>query len=142
MSCPVWELMAGIAPIGRAFSAGVIPVDVRGVAEAGREVVAAVTLTATAAAGGVQTAFVVALAVAVSLTDVTEEAPDATGTCASTETAFVSVTEPTAHFAVPSPVPQPPVNVGVRLDGCVPSAMNTPAAVPFLVETWTVKEAF
>ncbi len=141
MSCPVWELMTGTAPIGRAFSAGVIPVDVRGVAEAGGEVVAAVTLTATAAAGGVQTALVVALAVAVSLTDVTEEAPDATGTCASAETAFVSVTEPTAHFAVPSPVPQPLVNVGVRLDGCVPSATDTPAADPFLVETWTVKEA-
>ena len=131
--------MAGTAPSGRAFSTGVTSVDFRGVAEAGGEA-AAVTLTATAAAGGAQTALVVTLAVAVSFTDVTEEAPDATGTCASTETALVSATEPTAHFADP-PLPQPLANVGVRLDGCVASAMDTPEADPFLVETWTVKEA-
>jgi hypothetical protein len=141
MSCPVGELMAGTAPSGRAFSAGLIPVDFRGVTDAGGEG-AAITLTATAAAGGVQTALVLTLAVAVSLTEVTEEAPDGTGTCVSTETAFVSATEPTAHLAVPSPVPQPLVNVGVRPDGCVPSAMDTPEADPFRVETWTVKEAF
>ena len=143
MSCPVGELMAGAdaAPSGRAFSAGVIAVDLAGVAEAGGEV-AAVTPTVSVAAGGVQAAVVVTLAVAVSFTDVTEEAPDATGTCASTDTAFVSATEPTAHFAVPSPVPQPVVNVGFTLDGCVPSAMDTPEADPFSVETCTVKEAF
>jgi hypothetical protein len=103
---------------------------------------AAVTLTVSVAEGGVHAADVVMLAVAVSLTEVTLEAFDATGTCTLKRSLFVSVTEPAVHFVVPSPSPQPLVNVGTRFDGSAPSAIETPEAEPFSVETCTEKEAF
>lgn len=140
ISCPGCELIAGTAPIGRLLSTGMMPTGLLGVAGAGWEA-AAVTLTVAVAAGGVQAALVAMLAVAVSFTEVTEEAPNATGTCAAKDTVLVSVTERTVHFAVPSPVLQPLVNVGSRLDGSVPRARDTPEAGPFSVDTCTVKDA-
>jgi hypothetical protein len=72
---------------------------------------AAVTVVVSAAAGGVHFVVVTTLAVAVSFTELTEVAFDATGICAFRLIAFV-VTELRLHEAVPSPLAHPLVNVG------------------------------
>ena len=85
-----------------------------------REAEAAVTATVSAADGGVHLAVVVTRAVAVSFTEVTEVALAATGICALSETGCLSDTELTVQLAVPSPLAQPPVKVGLlagRLGG-------------------------
>jgi hypothetical protein len=97
---------------------------------------AAVTVVVSAAAGGVHFVVVTTLAVAVSFTELTEVAFDATGICAFRLVAFV-VTELRLHEAVPSSLAHPLVNVGFWLDGCAVSATDTSAAVPFLVDTCT-----
>jgi hypothetical protein len=79
---------------------------------------------------------VTTLAVAVSFTELTEAAFDATGICAFRLVAFV-VTELRWHDAVPSSLAHPLVNVGFWLVGCAVSATVTSAAVPFLVDTCT-----
>ncbi len=101
-----------------------------------------VTATVCAAEGRVHFTVVTTLAVAVSLTELTEIAPAATGTCASRSTACRSDTEPTVHVAVLFPLAQPLVNVGFWLDGCAVSVTDTPAADPFSAETATTNEAF
>lgn len=90
------------------------------------------------AAGGVHLALVAMLAVAVSFTELTELAFDATAICAFRVAGLVAVTELTVHEAVPSPLVQPLVNSGFWLDGWEASATDTFEAEPFLVETCTV----
>lgn len=97
---------------------------------------AAVTVVASAAAGGVHFAVVTTLAVAVSFTELTEVAFDATAICAFRLVAFV-VTELRLHEAVPSSLAHPLLKVGFWLDGCAVSATDTSEAVPFLVDTCT-----
>jgi len=100
---------------------------------------AAVTATVSAADGGVHLAVVVTLAVAVSLTGVTELASSATGICACKVTGCLSDTAPTRQLAVPLPLAQPPVNTGFWLDGWEVRATVTAAADPsFLAETCTM----
>src|SRR5689334_6554689 len=100
---------------------------------------AAVTATVSAAAGGVHLAEVVTLAVAVSFTEVTEVASDATGICACRVTGCLSDTALTGHLADPLLSPQPPVNKGFWLDGWEVRATVTPDAdPPSLAETCTM----
>jgi len=99
---------------------------------------AAVTAVVTAAAGGVHFAVMTTLAVAVSFTELTEAAFDATGMRASRLTVCPVVIEPMLHDAVPSPLGQPLLNVGFWLDGCAVSTTDTPEAdPPFRAETCT-----
>jgi hypothetical protein len=97
---------------------------------------AAVTRVVSAAAGGVHVAVVVTLAVAVSFTELTEVAFDATAICASRLTVCPAVIDPTLHVAVPSPLVQPLLNVGFWLVGWSVSATDTSAADPFFAATW------
>ena len=105
--------------------------------EAAGEAVAEVTATVSSAAGGVHFAAVTTLAVAVSVTELTELALDATVISACRTTGVFTVTELRAHEAVPSPLAQPLVNSGFWLDGCEVSATDTSEADPPTVETWT-----
>ena len=137
-------LRLGMAPSGRgASSAGTAaeeaPAD--GLADdlAGDADAAAVTATVSAADGGVHFAEVTMLAVAVSFTEVTEVAPDATGTWAARFAGCLSDTEVTVQPAVPSPLAQPLVNDGFWLDGWATRATDTFAPDPlFSVETCRV----
>ena len=101
------------------------------------------TVVVSAAAGGVHFEVVATVAVAVSFTEATEVAFDATATLAPKVTACLSVTEAMLHEAVPSPlaVPsslaQPLLNLGCTLDGCAASPTVMPDADPFFVETCT-----
>jgi hypothetical protein len=97
----------------------------------------AVTAVVSAAAGGVHVVVVTTLAVAVSFTEVTEVAFDATAIWAFRLAGWFVVTELTLHEAVPSPLAQPLLNVGFWLDGCAVSATDTSEADPFWVETCT-----
>jgi hypothetical protein len=106
-------------------------------AELPGEADAAVTVTLWSAEGGVHFAVVTMLAVAVSCTELTELAPEATGICAFRSTALVSDTELMVQVAVWSPLVQPLLNVGFWLDGCAESVTETFAADPFCVETVT-----
>ena len=127
-------LRAGMGPSGSADSAAAGEERAEDVAEAD----VAATATVSAADGGVHFAEVTMLAVAVSITEVTELALDATGICACRLAGFLSETAPVVHAAVPSPLAQPPVNAGFWLDGWEASATDTFEAEPFLVETCTV----
>jgi hypothetical protein len=98
---------------------------------------AAVTVVVSAAAGGVHFAVVTTLAVAVSFTELTEVALDATAIWACRLAGCFVVTELMRHEAVPSPLAQPLVNVGFWLEGCTVSATDTSEADPFCVETCT-----
>ena len=104
------------------------------------EAAAAVTAVVSAAAGGVHFVVVTTLAVAVSFTELTEVAFDATAICAFRLVAFV-VTELRPHEAVPSSLAHPLLNVGFWLDGCAVSATDTSEADPFSVQTWTTYPA-
>jgi hypothetical protein len=96
-----------------------------------------VTATASAAAGGVHFAVVAMLAVAVSFTELTELAFDATAIWAFREAGSFTVTELRVHEAVPSPLGQPLVNSGFWLDGCAVSFTDTFETDPPTVETST-----
>jgi hypothetical protein len=98
---------------------------------------AAVTAVVSAAAGGVHFAVVTTLAVAVSFTELTEDAFGATAIWACRLAGCFVVTELTPHEAVPSPLAQPLLNAGFWLDGCAVSATDTSEADPFRVETCT-----
>jgi len=143
LPAPISELetpfRSGMGPSGTVVSATVAGEEL-GLA-AGAEAGAAVTATVAAADGGVHFAEVRMLAVAISCTEVTELALDATGICACRLAGCWSDTEPTVHVAVPSPWAQPLVNVGFWLDGCALRATDTPAAEPFLAVTCTTKVA-
>jgi hypothetical protein len=102
------------------------------------EAEAAVTVTVSAADGGVHFSVVTMLAVAVSFTEVTEVALAATGICALSETGCLSDTELTAQLAVPAPLAQPLTNLGFWPDGWAVRATVTSVAEPlFSVETRT-----
>jgi hypothetical protein len=98
---------------------------------------AAVTAVVSAAAGGVQSAVVARLAVAVSFTELTEVAVDAIAIWARRMAGCFVVTELMLHEAVPSSLAQPLVNVGFWLGGCAVSATDTTEADPFSVVTCT-----
>jgi hypothetical protein len=83
---------------------------------------------------------VTTLAVAVSFTELTEVAFDATAICAFRLVAFV-VTELRPHEAVPSSLAHPLLNAGFWLDGCAVSATDTSEADPFSVQTCTTYPA-
>jgi hypothetical protein len=131
---------SGSGPSGTVVPAGVVPAGVLPGDLAG-EAGAAVTATASCAAGGVHFAVVTMLAVAVSATELTEVAPAATGIWACRLTALASGTEPAVHVAVLSPLAQPLVNAGCWLDGAEFRATDTSAAEPFLAETVTTNAA-
>jgi hypothetical protein len=96
-----------------------------------------VTVVVSAAAGGTHVIAVTTLAVAVSVTELTEAALDATAICACRVVGCCTDTELMVHEAVPSPVGQPLVNSGCWLDGCEVSVTDTFEADPFAVETCT-----
>jgi hypothetical protein len=100
-----------------------------------------VTATVSSAAGGIHFAEVTMLAAAVSVTEPTELALDATGIWASRLTGCLSDTERTVQLAVLSPLTQPLVNVGFWLVGLDESVTDTSAADPFSVETCTTNAA-
>lgn len=138
---PMSELEApfrlGSGPSGTVVAPTVVvPEDL----EAGA-VEAAVTATVSSAAGAVHFAVVVMPAVAVSVTELTEVAPAATGIWASRLTVLVSDTVPIAHAAGLPPWAQPLVNAGCWLDGAELSVTETPAAEPFLADTVTTNAA-
>jgi hypothetical protein len=126
---------AGTEPSGSGISG-----DALGDGLAG-EGAAAVTATVSPAAGGVQLAEVTMLAVAVSVTELTELALDAAGIWAFRLTGCLSDTEPTVQLAVLSPLAQPLVYVGFWLVGLDESVTDTSAADPFSVETSTTNAA-
>ena len=126
---------AGMGPSGSGAADAVVA---GGVAEEGA---AAVTATISSAAGGVHFAEVTMLAVAVSVTELTELALAATGTWACRLTGCLSVTELTVQTAVLSPLAQPLVYVGFWLAGLDESVTDTSGAGPFSVETSTTNAA-
>ena len=136
---PAWTNMlaspfsAGMGPSGSTAMCSAALGE--GVPELFAGAAAAVTVVVSAAAGGVHFVVVTTLAVAVSFTELTEVAFDATAICAFRLAAFV-VTELRLHEAVPS-LAHPLLNVGFWLDGCAVSATDTSEAVPFLVDTCT-----
>jgi hypothetical protein len=132
MNMLAWPFSAGIGPSGSTAMCSAA------LGEALAELLfaaAAATVVVSAAAGGVHFVVVTTLAVAVSFTELTEVAFDATAICALRLVAFV-VTELRLHEAVPS-LAHPLLNVGFWLDGCAVSATDTSEAVPFLVDTCT-----
>jgi len=134
---------AGIGPSGSTSSCVTPAEDVARLdlseadADAEAEAEAEVTAMVSAAAGGVHFAVVAMAAVAVSVTDLTEVAFDATAICASMLAGCVVVTEPTLHVAVPSPLAQPLVNSGFCPGGCAVSVTDTSDTDPFSAETST-----
>lgn len=124
----------GIGPTG-ILVPGVVDAD--GVADDVGEAAAAVTATVSAAEGGVHLAEVTMLAVAVSVTELTEVAGEATGIWTFSVTGCLSDTEPTTHVAAPLPLAQPPVKAAFWLDGLAVRATDTSEAGPFWVETCT-----
>lgn len=98
------------------------------------------TVTVSCAAGGVHFAVVATLAVAVSVTELTEVAPEATGIWAFRLTALESDTEPIVQFGLPVGVQL--LNAGFWLDGAAVRATEMSAAEPFWVETATTNVAF
>jgi hypothetical protein len=134
-----WPLRAGMGPSGSTARLGVAGEAFAfafALALADFAGVPAVTAVVIAAAGGVHVAVVTTLAVAVSFTEVTEVAVDATAIWAFRLVGCV-VTELTPHTAVPLPEAQPLLNVGFWLDGFTVSATDTSEADPFWVEICT-----
>ena len=137
MNTLAWPFSAGIGPSGSSAMCSAA------LGEAVAELLlaaAAVTVVVSAAAGGVHFVVVTTLAVAVSFTELTEVAFDATAICAFRLVAFV-VTELRLHEAVPSSLAHPLLNVGFWLDGCAVSATETSEADPFSVQTCTTYPA-
>ena len=120
----------GMGPSGSASSGkGLASDDVGDDAE--------VTAVASDALGGFHFCVVTMVATAVSFTDLTEVALDATAMWACAITGLLTETELIVHDAVPSPLVQPLVNVGFWLVGCAVSVMNTFETDVFWVETRT-----
>src|SRR4029077_771935 len=97
------------------------------------EAEAAVTVTVSAADGGVHLPVVVRRAVAVSFTEVTLVALAATGICAVSEAGCLSDTELTVQVAVPSPLAQPAAKVACWLEGGAVRATVTREAEPLFL---------
>jgi len=131
-------LRFGMGPSGNVVCGEAPADDLAGEGDEAGEADTEVTVTVSAAEGGVHFTEVTMLAVAVSVTEVTEVALEATGICAFRTAGCLSDTELTVHVAVPSPLAQPLVNVGIWLDGCAARATDTLEADPlFTVETCT-----
>jgi len=131
---------AGMGPsgsTGRCVASGEAPAELFAFLVFFAAAEATVTAVVSAAAGWVHFAVVATLAVAVSFTELTEVAFDATAICASRLTVCPAVIDPTLHDAVPSPLAQPLLNVGFWPDGCAVSATDTSEADPFWAETCT-----
>lgn len=111
-----------------------------GLADAG-----ALTVTVCDAAGMVVMAgLVAASAVAVSVTEVTEVAEEATGiwACSWYDAGDTDVpTDPIVQVADPFPPGQRPVNRAACPCGAAASVTDTPDAGPFWAQTWTVNDA-
>jgi hypothetical protein len=136
MNMLAWPFSAGMGPSGStATCSAALGEALAELLFAAAAAAAAVTVVVSAAAGGVHFVVVTTVAVAVSFTELTEVAFDATAICAFRLVAFV-VTEVRLHEAVPS-LSHPLLNVGFWLDGCAVSATDTSEAVPFLVDTCT-----
>jgi hypothetical protein len=118
------------------FGTGPSGITMSGLAPAAAAAAAAVTVVVSSAAGAVHLAVVVTLAVAVSFTELTDDAVEATAICALRSVACLSVTEARVHDAVPFLL-QPLVNSGFWLVGCEVSATVTPDAESLMVETFT-----
>ena len=99
---------------------------------------AELTPVVSATLGAFQFCAVAMLAVAVTLTDVTKAALDATAIWACRTTGCATETELTVHADVPSPLAQPSVNVAFWLVGCTVSTTDTSWAEVFRVETCTM----
>jgi hypothetical protein len=127
----------GIGPSGRAARLVKPAGAPAGESGADAEAEAAVTPVVSVAAGGVHLTVVVTLAVAVSLTELTEVALGATAMPASRLAVCLVVIETMLHDAVPSPLAHPLLNLGFTLDGCAASVTVTSGADPFFVETCT-----
>jgi hypothetical protein len=130
-------LRAGTGPSGSGASGGGDALG-DGLAEEGA---AAVTATVSSAVGSVHFAEVTMLAAAVSVTELTELALEATGIWACRLTGCLSDTELTVQLAVLSPLAQPLVNTGFWLVGLDESVTDTLEAGPFSVETSTTNAA-
>ena len=130
-------LRSGMGPSGSAASGEALAEDWAGEGDADDAADAEVTVTVAAAEGAVHFTVVTTLAVAVSITELTEVALDATGICASRSTGCLSDTVLRAHAAVALPWAQPLVNAGFWLVGCVVRVTDTSEADPFSAETVT-----
>jgi hypothetical protein len=142
MSSLATPFRLGIGPSGRAprpgtfAGASVVESEAEDESEAEGEAEAAVMAVVSLAVGGVHFEVVVTAAVAVSFTDLTEAAFDATAILAPRLAGCLAVIEAMLHEAVPSSSAHP-LNLGFRLDGCAASATVTSDADPFSVETCT-----
>jgi len=131
-------LRSGTGPSGSAAGGEALAEDdLLGDADAEEAAAGEVTATVAAAEGGVHFTVVTTPAVAVSFTELTEVALDATGIWASRSTGCWSDTVLRVHVAVVSPLAQPLVNAGFWLAGWAVSVTETSAAGPFSVETAT-----
>jgi hypothetical protein len=131
-------LRSGRGPSGSAASCDGLAEDLAGEGDADDDAAdAEVTATVAAADGAVHFTVVTTLAVAVSVTELTEVALDATGIWAGRSTGCLSDTVLRAHVAVAFPLAQPLVNAGFSLAGCVVSVTDTSEADPFSAETVT-----
>jgi hypothetical protein len=122
---------SGMGPSGSANSGG-------GPGSDGLGDDAEVTAVISATAGAFHSCVVTMLAVAVSFTDLTEVALDATEIWACRTTAALTCTVLMVQAGVPSPLVQPLVNVAFWLVGCAVSATDTSEADVFRVETRTM----
>ncbi len=132
-------LRSGMGPSGSAASGGGVAEDLTGDGEGDADDAADAEVTATVAVaeGAVHFTVVTTLAVAVSFTELTEVALDATGIWAWRSTGCWADTVLRVHAAVAFPLAQPLVNTGFWLDGCVARVTDTSEAGPFSAETVT-----
>ncbi len=133
----VTPLRSGMGPSGSAASGDGLAEDLAGEGDADDAADAEVTATVAAAEGAVHFTVVTTLAVAVSVTELTEVALDATGIWAWRSTGCWSDTAARAHAAVAFPLAQPLVNFGFWLADCVVRVTDTSEADPFSAETVT-----
>lgn len=130
MSVLATPFRSGIGPSGIASSGGRLASD-------GLGDDAEVTAVVSEAVGGLHFWEVTMLAAAVSFTDLTDLALDATAIRTCRTAGFLTETERMVHDAVSSPLVQPLVNVGFSLVGCAVSVTDTSEADVFRVETCT-----
>jgi len=130
---------------GLTCATGDVLADAVAFADADADAAAAATLTDCDAEGmAAIPGLVAASAVAVSVTEVTELAEDATAIWACSEYvagASEVPSDPTVQVAEPFPPGQRPVNVAAWPCGEAASVTDTPDAEPFCAETWTVNDA-
>jgi hypothetical protein len=133
VTCGAGVLAAGVP------AWGVLVADLLG------DAAGALTVTVSDAAGSVAMAgLVVASAVAVSVTDVTEVALEATGICAciwNDEGDTEVASDPSVQVADPFPLGHRPLNVAVSPCGAALSVTDTADAGPLAADTCTMYDA-